>query len=142
MRILRDKRGQIRVIEAFFASVLLLSSLTLIPMVHQSSEGNKVDVLSSTAFNVLLSLDNDGSLAELVDSGNWSALEESLTSCLPIAIWFNLTVFSQDMNCLNDLLICSGGAISDKIEVADYVCASTSEDYAVYVLRLQLAAVD
>ncbi len=142
MRWLKDKRGQVRVIEAFFASVLLLSSLSIIPLVHQGSEGDAVGALSSTALNVLVSLDSDGLLAELVGSGNWSALGSCVEACVPAAVWFNLTVFDQDMNCLNSSPICRGGAVSDRIAVADYVCSSLSGNYAVYVLRLQLAAVD
>ena len=142
MRWLKDKRGQVRVIEAFFASVLLLSSLSIIPIVHRGSEGAAVNALSSTALNVLVSLDSDGHLAELVDSSNWSALGSSVEACLSVSVWFNLTVLDQDMNCLNGLPICRGGSMSDRIAVADYVCSSLSGDYAVYVLRLQLAAVD
>jgi hypothetical protein len=142
MRWVKDKRGQVRVIEAFFASVLLLSSLSIIPIVYRGSEGDVVSALSSTALNVLVSLDSNGHLAELVDSGNWSALGRSFEACLPAAVWFNLTVLDQSMNRLNSLPICRGGSVSDRIAVADYVCSSLSGNYAVYVLRLQLAAVD
>jgi hypothetical protein len=141
MRLLKDKRGQIRVIEAFFASVLLLSSLSLLPMMQENS-GSASDVLSSTAQNVLFSLDSNGHLAELVDSRNWTALQTSLQSTLPLTIWFNLTVFDENMAQLNDFPISNGGAVSEKIEATDYVCASTNATYSVYVLRLQLAAVD
>lgn len=141
MRLLRDNKGQIRVIEAFFASVLLLSSLTLIPMV-QRSPNSGADALSSTALNVLTSLDSNGHLAELVDSGNWTALKSSIQSAIPVTVWFNLTVFDENMNQLNPYQISSGSPVSDRIEAADYVCASTSPNYSLYVLRLQLAAVD
>jgi hypothetical protein len=57
-------------------------------------------------------------------------------------VWFNLTVFDEDMACINDILICSGSAVSDRIAAVDYVCASTSSNYAVYIIRLQLALVD
>jgi hypothetical protein len=142
MRLLKDKRGQLRTIEAFFASVLLLSSLTLIPLVQKSASGDVPDMLSATALNVLTSLDRNGHLSQLVESGNWTALKDSVQSCLPVAVWFNLTVFDQDMNAMNDFPVCRGGGVSDRISVANYVCASTSGNYAVYIIRLQLAAVD
>lgn len=141
MRLLRDNKGQIRVIEAFFASVLLLSSLTLIPVV-QRSPNNSADALSSTALNVLTSLDSNGHLAELVDSGNWTALKSNIQSAIPVTVWFNLTVFDENMNPLNPFQISSGSPVNDRIEAADYVCPSTSANYSLYILRLQLAAVD
>jgi hypothetical protein len=141
MRLLRNRRGQIRVIEAFFASVLLLSSLSLIPFVQRSSGDNDL-ALSGRAFNVLVSLDGGGHLASLVDSEDWVSLRCEVASCVGVAVWFNLTVFDQDMHQLNDLPICSGCAVSDTVDVADYVCPSVSGEYRVYVLRLQLAVVN
>lgn len=142
MRLLKDKKGQIRVIEAFFASVLLLSSLTLIPMVQRSQSSGVTGTLSSTAFNLLVSLDSGGHLADLVDDQNWTDIQNLVQSFVPLTVWFNLTVFDQNMAHLNDFPICSGGSVSDTIQSADYVCASTSANYAVYIIRLQLAAVD
>jgi hypothetical protein len=141
MRLLWNRRGQVRVIEAFFASVLLLSSLSLIPFVQRSSGGDDV-VLSGRAFNVLLSLDGGGHLASLVDDGDWVSLRCEVASCVGATVWFNLTVFDQDMHRLNDLPIYSGGAVSDTVDVADYVCPSVSGEFGVYVLRLQLAVVN
>lgn len=142
MRLLRDKKGQIRVIEAFFASILLLSSLTLIPMVQRNQSNGVTAALSSTSLNVLVSLDSNGHLADLVDEQNWASIQSLVQSCLPLTVWFNLTVFDQNMVRLNDFPICNGGLVSDTIQSADYVCASTSANYAVYIIRLQLAAVD
>jgi len=142
MRLLRDKRGQVRVIEAFFASVLLLSSLTVIPLVQRSSAEDAGVSLSATALNVLVSLDSDGQLARLVAAGNWSALKCEVESCVGVGVWFNLTVFDEGMNRLNDVQVCSGGAVSDHVDVADYVCSAVDAGFAVYVLRLQLAVVN
>ena len=142
MRLLKDNKGQIRVIEAFFASVLLLSSLTLIPMVQRSLSNDVTNSLSSTALNILVSLDSNGHLANLVDNQNWTAIQSLVQSCIPLTVWFNLTVFDQNMTRLNAVPICSGGLVSDNVHSAEYVCASTNGNYAVYIIRLQLAAVD
>ena len=141
MKLLNDKKGQVRVIEAFFASVLLLSSLMLVPIVQRNA-GNSNGVLSVNALSIMASLDSNGYLASLVDSENWSALRSSIQSCVPLALWFNVTVFDINMALLNDVPICSGSAVSDEIEAADYVCASRSANFAIYIIRLQLAAVD
>ena len=140
MRLLKDNRGQIRIIEAFFASILLFSSLTLIPATQNNS--NDSTILASTAHNVLMSLDSNGYLASLVSNQSWINLKSSIQSSLSPMVWFNLTVFDENMTCINDVPICSGSAVSDRIVAVDYVCAGTSSDYVIYIIRLQLALVD
>ena len=140
-RLLRNKRGQIRVIEAFFASILLLSSLTLIPAVQRYTSGSNT-VLSSWALNVITSLDTDGHLATLVDQQNWTALQSCIESVVPPAVWFNVTVFDENMTCINTVPICSGSAINNHIDAVDYLCPSTNGNYIIYTIRLQLAGLD
>jgi hypothetical protein len=141
LRLLEDKKGQIRTIEAFFASILLLSSLTLIPMVQEHSS-NATEKLSSTAHNILLSLDSDGQLAGLIGNESWMTLKSCVQSSISPMVWFNVTVFNENMARINDVPITSGSAVNDRIAAVDYVCASTSGNYAVYLVRLQLAEVD
>jgi hypothetical protein len=141
VRLLKDNRGQIRIIEAFFASILLLSSLTLIPAT-QNNSNDSTDILASTAHNVLMSLDSNGYLTSLVSNQSWINLKSSIQSSLSPMMWFNLTVFDENMTRINDVPICSGSAVSDRIVAVDYVCAGTSSNYAVYIIRLQLALVD
>jgi hypothetical protein len=140
VRLLKDKRGQIRIIEAFFASILLLSSLTLIPATQNNS--NDSTILASTARNVLMSLDSNGYLASLVSNQSWINLKSSIQSSLSPMVWFNLTVFDENMTCINDIPICSGSAVSDRIVAVDYVCAGIGSNYVIYIIRLQLALVD
>ncbi len=141
MRLLKDNRGQIRTIEAFFAAILLLSSLTLIPAT-QNNSNDSTKILASTAHNVLMSLDSNGYLASLVSNQSWINLKSSIQSSLSPMVWFNLTVFDENMRSINDIPICSGSAVSDRIVSVDYVCAGTSSSYVIYIIRLQLALVD
>jgi hypothetical protein len=140
LRLLKDKKGQVRVIEAFFASVLILSCLTLIPTAVHSQD--KTGFLSGQAQNILCSLNNDGHLTALVDNHDWIGIKESIESALPLTVWFNLTVYDADMQPLNDYPISNTGAISDQITSINYVCASQNSTYAIYNLRLQLSGVD
>ena len=128
-----------RVIEAFLASVLLMSCLALIPA--QKNLANSNENLDSVAQNVLLGLNGNGHLAKLVDDRDWADLKGSLESALPLTVWFNLTVLDQNMNVLNPFPISNAGTVSAKIVSTDYVCASQSSDYSVYILRLQLSQV-
>jgi hypothetical protein len=141
VRLLKDNKGQIRIIEAFFAAVLLLSSLTLIPVAEKKASDSTA-ILSSTARNILMSLDSNGHLASLISSESWVNLKSCVQSALSPMAWFNLTVLDENMTPINDILITSGSAVNDKIVAVDYVCASTGSDYAVYIVRLQLAGVD
>jgi hypothetical protein len=141
LRLIKNNKGQIRIIEAFFASVLLLSSLTLIPAVQNSSSKSYAP-LSSAAYNILVSLDSNGQLSTLINNENWIDLKSSIQSSVSPSMWFNLTVFDENMTLINDTPICSGSAVSNNIVAVNYVCASTSSDYAVYIIRLQLARVE
>ena len=141
MRLLKDQRGMARVIEAFFATMLLFSCLAIIPAVAPQTRDSSVN-LEAAAQNVLLSLDSNGHLSDLVARGDWQALKLSLESALPLTVWFNLTVFDQTHQVLNSYPICNAGAVSDKIVSQDYVCASPNSTYTVYVLRLQLSVED
>lgn len=140
MRLINNKKGQVRVIEAFFASILLISCVSLIPAQPDLQSSNSS--LSWTAQNVLLSLDSNGHMAKLIDNRDWTSLRQSVESVLPLTIWFNLTVFDQNMNCLNDYPLNNAGAVSDKVVSYDYMCASPNSQFTIYILRLQLSVVD
>ena len=141
MKLLKDNKGQIRVIEAFFAAILMLSALTLIPAVQERSS-DSTEVLSSAAQNILMSLDSNGHLAGLISNESWINLKSGIQSALSPMVWFNLTVFDENMKPINDIPITSGSPVNDKIVAVDYVCASASSNYAVYIIRLQLAGVE
>ncbi|MGD6934896.1 MAG: hypothetical protein ACQCN5_11885 [Candidatus Bathyarchaeia archaeon] len=141
MRLLNDKRGQIRVIEAFFAAMLLLSIFALIPK-PSNSQDNTIPTLTSTAQNALLSLDQNGQIGNLIVSQNWAELKTLIQTGLPPAAWFNLTVYDLNLQVLNDVPICSGSQVSDSIVAVDYPCASTGGDFSVYLVRLQVAVAD
>jgi hypothetical protein len=141
VRLLKDKKGQIRIIEAFFAAMLLLSSLTLVPMVQERSS-DSTENLSTTAHNILMSVDSNGQLAGLIGNESWINLKSCVQSSLSPMMWFNLTVFDENMTRINDVPITSGNAVNDRMAAVNYVCASTSGNYAVYIVRLQLAGVD
>jgi hypothetical protein len=140
LRLLKNKKGQMRVIEAFFAALLLLSCLSFLPT-PQPSTTNSED-LASKAQNILVSLDNNGHLATLIDNRDWESIADSIQSALPLMVWFNLTICDANINILNDYPICNGGAISDKITSTEYVCASQNQTFAIYVLQLQLSGAD
>jgi hypothetical protein len=140
MRLVRNKKGQVRVIEAFFASMLIMSCLALIPaQVTPKSSGVN---LAWKGQNVLFTLDSDGQLANLVDNHDWTKIGQCIESALPLTTWFNLTVYDKNHSILNDCPISNGGSVSDRISSVDYVCVSQKSTFAIYILQLQLAVMD
>lgn len=135
-----DKRGMVRIIEALFGSLLILSTIALVPA-EFAVQPTHYGTLASEATQVLVSLDSNGDLSKLIEDGNWTSLKNSLQSMLPVSLWFNLTVFDQNMEALNDVFVSNGSPVSEDIVAEDYVCVSSSEIYAVYLVRLQLAEV-
>lgn len=136
----KQNRGQIRIIEAFFASVLILSSVALIP--SQTGVTSSSDqFLYSIERNVLATLDSDGSLSTLIESQNWTALRTCITLALPPSVWFNTTIFDENMQPVNQAQICSGSSMNGRIAATDYFCASRSGDYRIYIIRMQLSTV-
>ena len=140
MRLLKDNKGQIRIIEAFFASALILSSLALIPSGTMVTNSN-TQILSSTATHVLTTLDSDGFLSTLIENSSWTTLRECVESTLSPSMWFNLTVFNDNMQQINDVQISSGNPVGQTIVSTEYVCASVSANYNIYIIRLQLSTV-
>ncbi|PVX23186.1 MAG: hypothetical protein CW716_12750 [Candidatus Bathyarchaeum sp.] len=134
----KNQRGQIRTIEALLASLLILSTIALVPT-QFSIEKTHYDTYYSEGNQVLISLDSNGELSNMIENENWQSLKKSIQSMLPVSLWFNLTVFDSDMNTLNDVVVSNGGAISEEVVAINYVCASSTENYAVYLVRLQLA---
>jgi len=138
MRFLKNRKGQVRILEAFFASILILSSLALVPS-PVSVEKSHFNTLYSVGTQVLTTLDSNGTLSRLIENNNWTVLRNCVQSMLPVSLWFNLTVFNENMTCLNDVPVSNGSPVSDEIAAVEYVCASSSGNYAVYIVRLQLA---
>ena len=66
-------------------------------------------------------------------------MKNCVQSMLPVSLWFNLTVFDENMTCLNDVFVSNGSPVSDEIVAVNYVCATSSGNYAVYIVQLQLA---
>ena len=138
MNFRKNRRGQIRTIEAFFASLLILATLALVPS-QGGVEKTHYNTLYSAGTQVLVALDSNGMLSNLIEDNNWTALRNCVQSLLPVSLWFNLTVFDENMSILNDVAVSNGGSVSEEIVAVRYVCAASSGNYVVYIVRLQLA---
>ena len=86
----------------------------------------------------LVAIDGNGTLGELINSGDWQEVEELLRVALPSGVSFNLTVYDEQGAIVNDRVISNGGLRGRSIQSVDYLLAAKSEGCPMYRLRLQL----
>jgi len=136
---LKDKRGQIRVLEAFLATVVVFSALLLTKPVYVTFDihGDQ-DALYSLGLNVLMELDREGELGILIDQRNWTDISNRLSILLPLGVSYNLTVYDEESTIINDSPI-SSGALNGKDVVSIQYLLIDRTSFNLYVIRLQLA---
>jgi len=133
-----NKKGQIRMLEAFLA-VLVIFSTSIISITFSPSRNfNDEKLLSTSGMQALIELDSDGTLGRLVDERNWTALSESLKILLPVGVSYNLTVYDDAMYQINNSTV-GNGLRGQKVVSIEYPCASQSTECYFYLVRLQLA---
>ena len=135
-----NKKGQTRMIEAFLAVLVILSasvfSITLSPTTNSDDE----KMLKTLGMQVLMELDNNGTLGNFIDKSNWTAVRESLEILLPMGVSYNVAVYDETMSQINDATV-SNGLKGQEIVSVEYLCASQSSEVRFYLVRLQLALV-
>jgi len=142
LKIRENRKGQIRIIEAFFSALLIISALLLTSSLNYPNKEETLDELTQMGINVLLELDNNGTLAGFIDNQDWLGIKRSLEILLPNGVWFNLTIFDNNMTVLNqDFSITNGKAPSQRKASIEYLCVSRKTTFQLYTVRLQLAKV-
>lgn len=134
----RQNSGQIRIIEAFLAVLIIFSSFAVSANLTVTQSVRHSD-LASVGLHALMKLDSDGSLSNYVDEGNWTGLGKALSLVLPSGVSFNLTVYTNQMQQVNTATVSNGGFGSDETAFVEYVCASRGLVFRVYVIHLRLA---
>jgi hypothetical protein len=128
-------------IEAFLAVLVILSaSVFSITLYYPTVSSDDEKMLKTLGMQVLMELDNNGTLGNFIDESNWTAVRESLEILLPIGVSYNVTVYDEAMSQINDSTM-SNGLKGQKIVSAEYLCASQSSEVRFYLVRLQLALV-
>lgn len=128
-------------IEAFLAVLVILSaSVFSITLYYPTANSDDEKMLKTLGMQVLMELDNNGTLGNFIDKSNWTAVRESLEILLPIGVSYNVTVYNDAMSQINDSTI-SNGLKGQKIVSVEYLCASQSSEVCFYLVRLQLALV-
>jgi len=137
-RLKRENVGQIRIIEAFLAVLIIFSSFTVSANLTVVQNISNHDNMALTGLQALVKLDSDGSLSKYVDDEDWTGLQDVLNLALPPGIAFNLTVYNRKMEQINMDTISNGGFSSQQISFVEYVCASQDSNFRCYVIHLCL----
>lgn len=134
-----DNKGQIKVIEAFLAVSVMFSVLVLNAPMSSTPNLERQGTLKKLGTQVLIKLDNNGTLGKLIESGNWTALIQAMNLFLPTGIFYNLTVYDENMQRVNAQEIGNSSQEGSEAVVIQYLCATQSSDTHVYTIKLQLA---
>jgi hypothetical protein len=133
-----NKKGQIRMLEAFLAVLTIFSTSIISITFSPPANFNDENLLSTTGMQALIELDNDGTLGKLIDKRNWTAIKEHLKILLPVGVSYNVTAYDDETRQINDFTV-GNGLKGQKVVSVEYPCASQSSECPFYLVRLQLA---
>jgi len=135
-----NKKGQIRIIEAFLAIAVIFSALIFTNVTFPSSPNlTKQKSLASLGMQALIKLDVNGTLGKLIAQENWTVIKQSLDISLPIGVSFNLTIYDENLSQINSQVIQNINLLGRETVSVQYICAAQSQNIQFFILRLQLA---
>lgn len=144
MGLVFDRRGQIRVVEAILASVIVVFAVAFIDLFAVTPVSPKYESseLEKIGYNVLHDLDEERLLARFVNNAEWMNLTAALAASLPTDVYFNLTVYDVSGKVVNDQTISYGASRvftgSAYVASVTYVVPGYQLVYRPRVLVLQL----
>lgn len=134
-----DNRGQIKIIEAFLAISVMFSALVLTAPMSSTPDLERQGTLKKLGTQVLIKLDNNGTLGKLIEGGNWTALRQTMDLFLPAGVFYNLTVYDENMQRVNTQEVSNSNQEGSEAVVIQYLCVTQSSDTHFYTIKLQLA---
>jgi hypothetical protein len=136
---LRNRNGQVRVLEALLASAVIFSALFITVPIRTAVENSRDrEVLYEIGLNMLIELDRDGELGSLIAKEDWLTVSKRLSTLLPLGVAYNLTVYDEDMAIFNNSPVSGGGALVNNVLSIQYLLAARV-NCQFYVIRLQLS---
>ena len=134
-----DNRGQIRVLEAFFATAVVFGSLILTGPVYVAYQNSgHTEILYSLGLNVLIEIDREGELGELIAQNDWAELSNRLSLLLPIGVSYNATIYNENLEIVNSSPITDGVLEGKNVVSVQYLVVERAH-ISFYVVNLQLA---
>ena len=137
-----DNSGQMRTIEAFFAVLLLFSTLAIATSTSPSVDSPNIDELADIGRQAVFVMNEHGELSQLIDAENWTGLEQALVSGLPMGTLFNVSVFDAELNRLNNATISNGLMFDQDMISIMCPCVSQNPTLHVYLVQVQLGTME
>jgi len=139
----KGKSGQMRIIEALLASFLILFAIAFVNLfaLTPTSQTYEAGELEKIGFNVLHDLDEQRLLGRYIQNKEWANFTAALTVSLPTDVYFNLTVYNQNWNAVNNVTISYGTAqvfSSSFVASVTYIVPGYRASYSPKILVLQL----
>lgn len=134
-----DRKGQTRIIEAFFSIAVVFSVLLISATLPSQPDLTGQRELANLGTQALMKLDANGTLGNLIVQENWTVIKTSLDVLLPLGVSFNLTVYDVNMLPINSQAIQNSNLQGHEAVSVEYVCATQTTNTEFFVLRLQLA---
>ncbi len=148
---IKHTKGQMRVIEAILASLIIVASISFANVLATIPTSPKYELteLEKLGYNVLHDLDKQGLLPRFVYNRQWGNLTAALGVSLPLDVYFNLTIYHLDGTRVSHPLIVYGGGETFKTSkniasvsyglIGLYNGTTCQADYDPRTLILQLA---
>jgi hypothetical protein len=133
-----DNKGQIRIIEAFLAVSVMFSAVVFTTPMSTPPNFDRQTDLKKLGMQVLLSLDSNGTLGRLIEEKDWSALRQTMDLALPKGVFYNMTVYDENMQKINTQEIANTGQLGQEAEMTQHLCVSQNPDVRVYTVQLLL----
>jgi hypothetical protein len=134
-----DRKGQIRIIEAFLAIGVVFSAVLVSITFPSAPDLSKQKSLASMGTQALMELDTNGTLGYLILQQHWTDIKTALDILLPAGVSFNLTVYDDNGIAVNSEVIQNSNLLGREAVSVQHVCATRSQTVQFHVVRLQLA---
>jgi len=143
-RIVKNSKGQMRVIEAIMAALIVVSAIVFLYTFAATPSGKTYEAseLEKIGSNILHDIDEQRLLSRFVYNGEWANLTAALVVSVPNDVYFNLTVYDINGNAIGHPLIQYGNSqmfISSKaVASVTYILSGYQSNYSPRVVVLKL----
>jgi hypothetical protein len=132
------RRGVVHTIDALFAAAILTTALLYASQIPRDRDYTHTKPLAVLGMQTLLKIDCNGTLGRLVHAQSWDKLENVMRVMLPTGVSFNVTIFDDQGNFVNEEVISNGGLHGRTIESVEYSLVVEKGSCPLYRIRIQV----
>lgn len=142
--ILKNSKGQMRVIEAIMAALIVVSAIVFLYAFAATPSGKTYEAgeLEKIGSNILHDIDSQRLLSRFVYNGEWANLTAALVVSVPNDVYFNLTVYDINGNAIGHPLVQYGNSqaflSSKSVATVTYILSGYQSNYSPRVIVLKL----